>query len=66
MMVVINASYQSVELFEGAGISEFDCSQVTLLSSLTMISFVVVLALEISTFFGVSEQVRNIILRQGS
>ena len=66
MMVVINAFSQSMEFFEGAGISEFDCSQVTLLSILTMISLVVVLALETSTFFGGSEQVRNIIHRQGS
>ena len=51
MMVVLIASCQSVELFKGAGISEFDCSQVTLLSSLTTISLVVALALEISTFF---------------
>ena len=51
MMVVLNASCQSVEFFEGAGISEFDCSQVTLLSSLTTISLVVALALEIFTFF---------------
>ena len=50
MMVVLNASCQSVEFFEGADISKFDCSQVTLLSSLTTITLVVVLALEISIF----------------
>ena len=61
MMVVINAFSQSVEFFEGAGISEFDCSQVTLLSNLTMISLVVALVLEIIKSFGVSKQVRNMI-----
>ena len=65
MMVVINTFSQSIEFFEGAGVSKFDCSQVTLLSYSTVISLVVVLALEISTLFGGSEQVRNIIHRQG-
>lgn len=58
MVIVIKASYQSVEFFEGAGVSKFDCSQETLLSRLTTSSLVVVAALEISTFFGASEQVR--------
>ena len=61
MMVIINSSCRSVELFEGAGISEFDCSQVTQLSNLTMISLVVALILEITNCFGVSRQVRNMI-----
>ena len=58
MVIVIKASCQNVELFEGAGVSEFDCSKEILLSSLTTTSLVVVSALETSTFLGGSEQVR--------
>ena len=59
-MVVISASCQHVEFFEAAGISKFDCSREILLSSLTTISFVVILALETSIHSGVSEQVRRL------
>ena len=59
-MVVISASCQHVEFFEAAGISKFDCSREVLLSSLTTISFVVILALETSIHSGVSEQVRRL------
>ena len=56
-MVLISASCQHVELFEAAGISKFNCSREILLTSLTTISFVVVMALETSVHSGVSEQV---------
>ena len=59
-MVVISASCQHVEFFEAAGISKFDCSREILLSSLTTISFVVILALETSIHSGVSKQVRRL------
>ena len=59
-MVVISASCQHVEFFEAAGISKFDCSREILLSSLTTISFVVIMALESSIHSGVSEQVRRL------
>lgn len=59
-MVLISASCQHVEFFEAAGISKFDCSREILLSSLTTISFVVIMALESSIHSGVSEQVRRL------
>ena len=59
-VVIISASCQHVEFFEAAGISKFDCSREILLSSLTTISFVVILALETSVHSGVSEQVRRL------
>ena len=58
IVVLISASCQHVEFFKTAGISKFYCSREILLSSLTTISFVVVLALETSVHSGVSEQVR--------
>ena len=61
-VVFISASCQHTEFFEAAGISRFNCSREVLLSSLTTISFVVVLALETSVHSGVSEQVRISIL----
>lgn len=57
-VVLISASCQHVELFEAAGISKFNCSREILLTSLTTISFVVVMALETSVHSGVSEQWR--------
>ena len=57
--VLISAACLHVEFFEAAtGISKFNCSREILLSSLTTVSFVVVLALETSIHSGVSEQVR--------
>ena len=59
-MVLIDSSCRHLKFFEAAGISKFNCSQEVLLSSLTTISFVVILALETSAYFGVSQRVRQL------
>jgi len=59
MVVLISVSCQHVEIFKAPGSSKFNCSREILLSSLTTVSFVVVLALETSVQSGISEQVRQ-------
>ena len=61
-VVLISSSSRHLKIFEAAGISELNCSQEVLLSSLTIISFVVILALETSAYFGVSQQVRQFLV----
>ena len=58
-MVLISSSSRHLKVFEAAGISKLNYSQEVLLSSLTIISFVVILSLETSAYFEVSQQVRQ-------